>query len=82
MALLTLSQLPSILQWMDGILARRGPLAAMTIDAALLGSYFFQFDRSISPLFLQLWVPPPMLGISVDFAVVLFELNQHSAKSI
>jgi hypothetical protein len=32
--------------------------------------------------FLQKWRPPPMLGMSMDLAVVLFDLNRHFGKSI
>jgi len=50
MSALVVSQLPSIIKWIESMSAPRGLVATITIAIALLASYFFQFDRSLKLL--------------------------------
>jgi len=53
MVALTLSQLPSILRWIDSLPKSRSVFAATCLGLILIGSYFFECDRSARLLYLR-----------------------------
>ncbi len=47
---LVVSQLPSIMQWIESVSVSQGFASTLTLAVALVGSYFFPFDHSLKLL--------------------------------